>query len=496
MIMKYISVEEFANKIGTSERNVRNYCVQGRIDGAVLKGKSWLIPEDASKPERIGKSYLSNDEIINVNNLLSFISESPNAFFAIDNVKKELIKEGYKEVFESSPHKIKKGDKVFFIRNGSTLTALNIGKKAFPSFNVVAAHTDSPCFKIKPESDSKSDIYNRINLAPYGGMLASTWLDRPLGIAGRVLIDKGDSIESKLVNLKDLTVMIPNLCIHFNRNANSGYEYNMAVDLQAFISQEKDGEPLKDLLVKRLKIAKEDIINFDLFTYNKEEGIVWGNDKEYISAPRLDDLECVFASLQAFKKCDNANGINVLYLSDNEEVGSSSRQGADSDFLKTILSRVCRDLDFDYESSIANSFLISADNAHAVHPNKASVTDANNKAYMNKGIAIKFNAAQTYTSDALSSAIFQKICKNVHVPYQFFTNRSDMRGGSTLGNILLSHISFNSVDIGLPQLAMHSSYETAGSKDLTYAIKAFEEYYSSSIKISENNYKIENNRDK
>lgn len=489
--MKYISVEEFAKRIETSERNVRNYCVQGRIDGAILKGKSWLIPETATKPERVGKSFLNNDEIKSVNELLSFINESPNAFFAIDNVKKELIKAGYKEVLESSPSSIKQNDKVFFVRNGSTLVALNVGKKANPSFHVIASHTDSPCFKIKPESDSKSDIYNRINLAPYGGMLASTWLDRPLGVAGRVLIDKGNKVESRLINLKDLTALIPNLCIHFNRTANSGYEYNMAVDMQAFISQEKDGEPLKDLLAKRLKVNKEDIVNFDLFTYNKEEGIIWGNDKEYISSPRLDDLECVFASLEAFKNVDNDTAINVLYLSDNEEVGSSSRQGADSDFLKTILIRTCRDLGFDYESSVANSFLISADNAHAVHPNKASVTDANNKAYMNKGIAIKFNAAQTYTSDALSSAIFQKLCKNAQVPYQFFTNRSDLRGGSTLGNILLSHISFNSVDIGLPQLAMHSSYETAGSKDLIYAIKAFKEYYSSSLIIEENGYRIE-----
>ena len=489
--MKYISVEEFANKIGTSARNVRNYCVQGRIEGAVLKGKTWLIPENANKPERIGKAYLNNEEIKNVNDLISFINESPNAFFAIDNAKKELLKAGYIELNESSPNKIKKGDKIFFIRNETTLVALNIGKKANHSFNAIASHVDSPSFKIKPESDSKTDIYNRINLAPYGGMLASTWLDRPLSIAGRVLLDKGDSIESTLINLKDLTVLIPNLCIHFNREANNGYAYNMAIDLQAFISQEKEGEPLKDLLAKRLKVSKEEIINFDLFVYNKEEGINWGIDKEYISSPRLDDLECVFASLKAFKENDNDKSINVLYLADNEEVGSSSRQGADSDFLKSILTRTCRDLGFDYEQSIASSFLISADNAHAVHPNKANITDADNKAYMNKGIAIKFNAAQTYTSDALSSAIFQKICKRANAPYQFFTNRSDIRGGSTLGNILLNHISFNSVDVGLPQLAMHSSFETSGSKDLIYAIKAFGEFYSSSIVIDGDKYKIE-----
>ena len=488
--MKYISVEEFANKIGLSARSVRNYCVQGRIEGAYLKGKTWLIPENANKPERMGSDFLNEEEKKNAKDLLSFINESPNAFFVIENVKKQLIKAGFAENFENNPKKLKPGDKVFFVRNGTSIVALDIGEKAKPSFHVIAAHTDSPCFKIKPESDSKSDIYNRINLAPYGGMIASTWFDRPLSIAGRVVIDKGDEIIYKLVNLKDLTVMIPNLCIHFNREINSGYSYNMAVDLQAFISQEKNSATLKELIAKHLKINKEEIINFDLYLYNKEEGIIWGNEKEYISSPRLDDLECVFAASQAFTSAHNEEAINVLYLSDNEEVGSNSRQGADSDYLKVILTRLSNNLHLDYEMAVANSFLISADNAHAVHPNKPGITDSDNKAYMNKGIAIKFNAAQTYASDALSSAIFQKICDNVNVPYQFFTNRSDLRGGGTLGNILLSHISFCAVDIGLPQLAMHSSYETAGSKDVSYAIKTFKEFYSSEILFNDTKYVI------
>lgn len=486
--MKYLTVEQFAAKIGLSARSVRNYCVQGRIEGAYLSGKTWLIPENASKPERNGKDFLNNDELNNALDLIKFINNSPNAYFAIENVKELLLEAGYKEIYEHSPEKLSRGDKVFFIRNGTSLIALNIGKDAKEAFHVIAAHTDSPCFKIKPESDSKSDIYNRINLAPYGGMIASSWFDRPLSIAGRVILDNKDGIETRLINLKDVTVMIPNLCIHFNRDINSGYSYNMASDLQAFISQEKDGLPLKDLLAKRLKVKKEDIVNFDLYVYNKEEGILWGNEKEYISSARLDDLECVYAATKAFSSSENPNVTNVLYLSDNEEVGSSSRQGADSDALKVILTRLSNSIGLDYEKAVANSFLISADNAHAVHPNKPFITDSDNKAYMNKGIAIKFNAAQTYTSDALSSAIFQKICANVNVPYQFFTNRSDLRGGGTLGNILLSHISFNSVDIGLPQLAMHSSYETAGSKDLTYAIKAFKEFYSINIEIEDNKY--------
>ena len=490
LIMKYISVEEFAKKVGLSARSIRNYCVQGRIEGATLKGKTWLIPENATKPTRANNDLISKEELDEVNDLISFINESPVAYFAVENVKEMLLKQGYKECFEYSPIKLNKGDKVFFVRNGTSLVALNIGKNAKESFHVVAAHTDSPCFKIKPECDSKSDIYNRINLAPYGGMIASTWFDRPLSIAGRVIINKENEIESKLINLRDITVMIPNLCIHFNRDINSGYSYNMAVDLQAFISQDKDGTTLKEIIAKRLKVEKDKIINFDLYIYNKDEGMLWGNAKEYISSPRLDDLECVYAASKAFANTNNDDVINVLYLSDNEEVGSSSRQGADSDTLKVILTRLCSNLGLDYEKAVANSFLISADNAHAVHPNKPGITDSDNKAYMNKGIAIKFNAAQTYTSDALSSAIFQKICNNANVPYQFFTNRSDLRGGGTLGNILLSHISFNSVDIGLPQLAMHSSYETAGSKDLIYMIKALKEFYGSKIIIDENKLKI------
>ena len=217
---------------------------------------------------------------------------------------------------------------------------------------------------------------------------------------------------------------------------------------------------------------------------------IWGNKKEYISSPRLDDLECVYTSLEAFIKSNNKSSINVFYVSDNEEVGSSSRQGADSDFLDTILNRVCHSLDIDYQVALANSFLISADNAHAVHPNKPFVTDANNKAYMNKGIAIKFNASQSYTSDSISSAIFQEICEQSDVPYQFFANRSDLRGGSTLGNILITHTSLLAVDIGLPQLAMHSSFETAGSNDVFYAIKVFSRFYSVNIIIDGNKYQI------
>ena len=493
--MKYITISEAATKFNLSERSVRNYCSQNRIPGAILQGKTWLIPFDAQKPERSnGKENDVDEEDLSLGyELVSFINNSPVSFFAIDNVKRLLTDNGYQELLENKPYDVKPGDKIFFLRNCSSLVALNVGKNVIPvniAYHVIASHSDSPCLKIKPECDGKSDIYNRLNVEVYGGLIASTWLDRPLGIAGRVIINNEDGLESRLINLEDNLVMIPNLCIHFNRDINSGYNYDRSVDLQAFVGQELEGQPLKDLLAKHLRVEKKDIVNFDLYLYNHEQGYVWGSKKEYVSSSRLDDLECVFTSSKAFVNASNDNAINVLYIADNEEVGSMSRQGADSDFLEGILRNISAKLGGNYQNSIANSFLISADNAHAVHPNKPSISDPNNRPYMNKGIAIKYNAAQSYTSDAISGAIFQRICENVDVPYQFFTNRSDIRGGSTLGDILLSHLSFLSVDVGLPQLAMHSSFETAGTIDIKYAFKAFKEFYSSNIEINGNRYKI------
>ena len=491
--MKYMSIPEAAKKFQLSERSVRNYCQQGRIPGAVLQGKSWLIPSNAEKPERSNAKDSNDEQVISLGyELIDFINNSPVSFFAVDNVKKLLLEAGYQELLESQTFNVNRGDKVFFIRNGSSLIALDIGEgiKDFAPYHVIASHSDSPCLKIKPNADGRSDIYNRINVEVYGGLIMSTWLDRPLGIAGRVLINRDDEIETRLINLEDDIVMIPNQCIHFNREVNTGYRFNPASDMQAFIAQELEGSPLRELLSKNLNVKPEEILTFDLYLYNREFGYLWGKKKEFVSSSRLDDLECVFTSSKAFAESHNKEAINVLYISDNEEVGSASRQGADSDFLEAILKQISSKLGLNYEVSKANSFLISADNAHAVHPNNPGITDPNNKAYMNKGIAIKSNASQSYTSDAISSAVFQKICQKANAPYQFFTNRSDMRGGSTLGNILLSHISFLSVDIGLPQLAMHSSFETAGTYDIDYAIKAFKEFYQSSIVIDGNKFII------
>ena len=493
--MKYISVDEAGKKFNLSARSIRNYCAQGRIPGAVLKGKTWLIPEDAGKPNRINnkENEESFESIKAASDMLSFINESPVAYVVIDNIKKILINNGYKEVEESKRYNFKVGDKVFFTRNNSSLVAFNIGKNINEdniNFHVVASHADSPAFKIKPLCEDDTCGYKKLNVAPYGGLIASTWFDRPLSVAGRVMVDTGDKIETKIVNLTDFTLFIPNLCIHFNREINSGYTYDYAVDTQPFYSLDQDQKDLKTRLAKKLKVNVDNISNYDLFVYNKQSGVLWGDRNEFISCPRLDDLECVYTSLTAFRQVDNDNSINVLYIADNEEVGSSSRQGANGDFLPSLLKRICSSLSCNYEQAVANSFLISADNGHAVHPNKPHITDVDNKAFLNKGVVIKFNASNSYTSDSLSSSIFQKICDNAHVPYQYFTNKSGVRGGSTLGNLLLSQVSFISIDIGLAQLAMHSSYETAGSYDVKYLIDAFKEFYQSNIEMNNDSYRI------
>jgi len=487
--MKYISVNEAAKKWQLSERSVRKYLEEGRIVGSIISGKTWLIPENAYKPSRIGTKVKENDIVMD---MIKFIDASPINMFVVKNAAKVLEEAGYKRISERETFDLYMGQKVYFIRNHTALIALNIGDelKDDAGFNIIASHSDSPCFKIKPVGDGRTDAYNKINLEPYGGMLCSTWLDRPLSIAGRVMVCKDNKIETKLVNINENIMMIPNLCIHFNREANSGYAYNMASDMQAFIGENLSGEPLKDLLTKYIGEDKENIKNYDLFAYSRDDGYIWGTNKEYVSCPRLDDQECVYTSLKSFVASNASRNVNVLYIADNEEVGSSSATGADGDFLERILYRTAQCMKLDFEKMISNSFLVSADNAHAVHPNNPGITDAYNKAYMNKGIVIKFNASNRYTSDSLSSSIFQKVCEDSGVPYQFYTNRSDIRGGSTLGNILLNHVSLLSIDIGLPQLAMHSSFETAGCKDVEYAINAFKKFYSIRIVSDGDSYII------
>lgn len=418
--------------------------------------------------------------------LFDFIDQSPTAFQAVGMLEKALKEEGFIYLPETSRWACQKGGKYYTKKNNSSLIAFEVGQQLdHYSFNMVASHLDSPTFKVKPNSLIKTDnTYVKLNVEGYGGMLCATWFDRPLSLAGRVMVKAGNTYKQVLVNIDKDLLMIPNVAIHMNRAANDGYKYNQQVDMLPLMALDMESkDPLQDLLAQELKVEKETILSYDLFLYARDKGRVWGLNNDFIACSRIDDLECTYCELQAFLEADiKPNAINVACFFDNEEVGSRTRQGAASTFLYDCLQRLNQSLGFNdsrYYEAIGSSMMLSADNAHAVHPNHPELSDPTNRVYMNKGIVIKFNAAQSYTSDSLSAAIFMDLCNRAGVPYQTFTNRSDLRGGGTLGNISAANVSLSTVDIGLAQLAMHSAYEVAGQKDIEYMIKAMRELYNS-----------------
>lgn len=424
------------------------------------------------------------------NELLDFIQNSPSCYHAIDNMKNILDENGFCEISEGKAWDLKEGGKYYVIRNYSSIIAFKIPNKNFKGFNIVASHSDSPTFKIKENYQIEVDKkLVKLNVEKYGGMIFSSWFDRPLSIAGKVVVKEGNKFVSKLVNIDRDLVVIPNLAIHFNRNINDGYKYNAQVDMLPLYGGIDAKDTLMKLVAENVGVKEEDILGSDLFLYNRMKGSIWGANEEFISSPKLDDLQCAFSSLKGFLAGENENTVQVHAVFDNEEVGSLTKQGAESTFLADTLKRINGAMgrgEEDYLRAVANSFMISADNAHAVHPNFSQKSDPTNRPYMNEGIVVKFNANQKYTTDSMSAAVFKTICEDAGVPYQVFTNRSDMAGGSTLGNISNSKVSLNTVDIGLPQLAMHSSYETAGIKDTYYLVKAIENFYSYSIIQEEN----------
>ena len=422
---------------------------------------------------------------------LAFIGKNPTAFHTVASVREALEQNGYRELLESGAWQLEPGARCYVCRNGSSIIAFHLGTELERySFNIAASHTDSPTFKLKEHSAHQSGgRYTTLNVEGYGGMICSTWLDRPLSIAGRVLVQREDgSFTAELVNLDRDLVLIPSVAIHMNRAVNDGFAFNKQVDmLPLFAGEEKAPGAVKELVAKELEAKAEDIYGMDLFLYNRMAPAVWGSDNEFFSCPQLDDLECAFASLKGFLSGGNERNVNVFACFDNEEVGSGTKQGAGSTFLYDVLWRVNLALGKDEEDflrAVAGSFMLSCDNAHAVHPNYKEKTDATNCVYMNEGIVVKSHAGQKYTSDALSIAVMKAICEKAGVPLQFFANRSDEAGGSTLGNIAMSQVSMNAVDIGLPQLAMHSAYETCGVKDAGYLIRAAESFYKSHISVA------------
>ncbi|HIV53107.1 MAG TPA: M18 family aminopeptidase [Candidatus Mediterraneibacter norwichensis] len=415
--------------------------------------------------------------------LIHFIESSPSCFHAVNFMEDLLLKEQFIQLRENEKWRIQRGGRYFVVRNGSALIAFTVPEQDFPGMRIMASHSDSPSFKIKenPELESENH-YIRLNVEGYGGMLCAPWFDRPLSVAGRVITKNKDTgnFEARLINIDRDLVMIPSLAIHMNREANKGYSYNIQKDMLPLYG----GISAKGTFLKTVAdaagIKEDEILGHDLFLYNRQKGSVWGASQEYISGPRLDDLQCAFASLKGFLAAPRKSFLAVHCVLDNEETGSATKQGAASTFLYDTLTRAYCSLGMtkeDYLIHLADSFMISADNAHAVHPNYTDKADPSNRPFLNGGIVIKFNAGQKYCTDALSAAMFRDICREAGVPVQTFANRSDMAGGSTLGNISNTRVALNTVDIGLPQLAMHSPYETAGAEDTGYLIKAAEKFF-------------------
>lgn len=414
--------------------------------------------------------------------LLDFIRKSPTAFQAVDEMQKRLTENGFEVLSEREYWKLVPGGKYLVTRNHSALIAFCIPEEDSRAFHIMASHSDSPSFKIKENPEIKVDnSYVKLNVEKYGGMLMAPWFDRPLSVAGRVIIRGKEGLEERLVNIERDLVMIPNLAIHMNREANNGVSYNPQKDLLPLFAAENTERTLLELIADQAGVKKEEIISHDLFLYNRMPGTIWGADQEFVSSARLDDLQCAFASMEGLLRSQHQNFIAVHCVMDNEEVGSGTKQGAASTFLKDTLLRINMGLGRTYEEylmTLAGSFMVSADNAHALHPNYADKTDPTNHPILNKGIVIKYNANQKYCTDAVSAAEFRELCAKADVPYQTFVNRSDIAGGSTLGNISNTQVPMNTVDIGLPQLAMHSPYETAGVRDTEYLIRVAAELFA------------------
>ena len=407
--------------------------------------------------------------------LVNFLDKSPNAFFAVDNAAEMLKEAGARELYERDDWSIIPGRKYFVKRNDSAIIAFEIPKKDFAGYMIMASHSDSPVFKIKANEEIVvENKYVKLNIEKYGGMLINPWFDRPLSLAGRVIIKTDEGIRTRLVNIDKDLLIIPSLAIHMDRDANQGHKINVQKELLPLFtdvsSEDKEKKSrLLGVIASELGIKEEDIIDTDLYLYNRMKASKVGLNGEYISSKGLDDLSSAYASLKGFIDASPESSAAVCAIFDNEEVGSGSKQGAAGTFLKDVIDRINEVFsEVSSKRRVDRSYMISADNAHAVHPNFSEKSDPTNRPFLNQGIVIKYSANQKYTTDAVSSAIFKTILERNDIPYQTFFNRSDMLGGSTLGNIAQSQISVKSVDIGLPQLAMHSPYETQGAKDTAY----------------------------
>lgn len=413
--------------------------------------------------------------------LFDFIEACPTPFHAVAHTADMLKNAGFTELCERDSWEPEPGRGYYVTRNGSSLIAFRLPPDDFVGFMMTASHCDSPCFKIKENAELAGPGCLRLSTEGYGGMICSSWMDRPLSVAGRVMLRTDRGVKTKLIDFGGVQAVIPNLAIHMNRSVNSGVPYSAAVDMPPLYLSEASGGAFRRAVASAAGASEEDILSWDLSLYVPQRGTEWNG---FISAPRLDDLQCAYGALTAFLGAEDSGSAKVFCLFDNEEVGSRTKQGAASTFLSDVLTRIVRSTGGDdtvYRRAIAESFLVSCDNAHAVHPNHPELSDKNHSVYMNGGIVIKYNAGQKYTTDAVSSALLRLICEEAGVPVQLYANRADIAGGSTLGNIVNTDVSLNTVDIGLPQLAMHSAYETAGADDTDMLVRALTVFYEKTL---------------
>ena len=433
--------------------------------------------------------------------LLRFIEKSPTAFHAVREFSEMLKDAGFLELSEGTQWELLPGRGYFVTRNGSSVIAFRLpeehaGNAGTPAgFQIMAGHSDSPSFKIKENPEIRvENVYVKLNVEKYGGMLFAPWFDRPLSAAGRIIVERDGRLYSRLVDVDRDLLLIPNVAIHMNRKVNEGFAYDPQKDLLPLYGMCGEGKSFLSAVAEAAGEKEEDLRGMDLFLYNRQKGTVWGPEDCFLSAPRLDDLECAYASVLGLIAAEPAESIAVSCVFDNEEVGSTTKQGAASTFLKDTLRRITACLsgsetgslpEGQFTRALSRSFMISADNAHALHPNHPELSDPVNRPVMNRGIVIKHNANQKYTTDGVSAALMRMMLKKAGLRYQEFLNRSNMAGGSTLGNISGTQVSLNTVDIGLPQLAMHSPYETAGTRDFGDLVTAAEMFFSLSYAETE-----------
>lgn len=429
-----------------------------------------------------------------IKRLIDFLEESPVNFLAVESVSKRLEAAGFRRINAKEPLKdVAAGDKLYVTKNDSSIYAFVMGSKpmAEAGFRIICSHCDSPTFRIKPNAEMQRGGMVSLNTEVYGGPIMATWFDRPLSLAGRVIVKGSDALhpETRLLHIRRPLLIIPNLAIHFNRQVNDGVKLSKQKDMLPLMANyvteqmQRDGV-LMTLIAEELGITIDSILDFDLYLYDVSPACTVGLNQEFISGGRLDDLSMVHASLEALLGATGDNPVpevtRVMAVFDNEETGSQTKQGAGSPFLRSMLERLVMaqgGTADDFYRAVEQAYMISADNAHAWHPNYSEKYDPTNHPVLGGGPVIKLNAAQKYATDAMSAAIFASLCKEAGVPCQHFVNHSDVAGGSTLGNILASSLPLRGVDMGNGVLGMHSIRETASVADHIYCVKAFKQLY-------------------